>query len=420
MINLNWIIENTELFDTAMQKRGCEYRAKEIIELNDKRKKDLAELESFQQERNVISKEIGNLKAQKKDATELLKKADDVAKKMADLKEKQDNKEADKLYQILIRIPNILQDDLPIGGEDDYKVIKTWGEPTKFDFVPKPHYDLGVKLGMMDFEQAIQIHGARSTILLKDLAKLERALSNYFLDFLAKYDYVETSMPPLVKEDALFGTGQLPKFAEDAFKTTDGNWLIATSEITMTNWISNRIIEERELPIRFTAYTSCFRSEIGSAGKDVRGMLRQYHFKKVEMVSIISPDKSEEEHQRMVEIEDKILEGLKLPYRTIILATGDTGFGSSKTYDHEVWLPGQNKYREIASCSNCLDFQSRRMVGRYRDKSGKIVFPHTLNGSAMPLGRTIIAVMENYQQKDGSIVIPEVLVKYMGGQTIIK
>ena len=272
----------------------------------------------------------------------------------------------------------------------------------------------------MDFEQAAYIHGSRSTILLDDLAKLERALSNFFLDFLAKYGYMETSMPPLVKEIALFGTGQLPKFAEDSFHTTDNFWLIATSEITMSNWVANKIITEEELPLRLTACTSCFRSEAGSAGKDTRGMLRQFHFKKVEMVSITIPDKSKEEHERMNQIENEILQALKIPYQIVLLAAGDTGFGSMKTYDHEVWLPGQDKYREISSCSNCGDFQARRMNARYRDKDGKVKFLHTLNGSALPLGRSIIAIMENYQQKDGSIKIPDVLVPYMGGQEIIK
>ena len=419
MIDLKWIIENPELFDEAMKKRGYDVRAKTIIELNDKRRENITELQELQAKRNAISKEIGILKSQKKDATELMKKAEEISKKMDELKELQENKEADELYQILIRIPNILQDEVPDGPEENNKIIDTYLKPTTFDFEPKAHYELGEELGMMDFEQAAYLHGSRSTILLGDLAKLERALSNYFIDFLAKYGYVETSMPPLVKDIALFGTGQLPKFAEDSFHTTDDYWLIATSEITMTNWVANKIITEAELPLRLTACTSCFRSEAGSAGKDTRGMLRQFHFKKVEMVSITTPDKSKEEHERMNQIENEILQSLKIPYQVVLLAAGDTGFGSTKTYDHEVWLPGQNKYREIASCSNCGDFQARRMNGRYRDKDGKVQFLHTLNGSALPLGRTIIAIMENFQQKDGSIIIPDVLVPYMNGQKVI-
>lgn len=420
MIDLKWIVENPEAFNRAMERRNYDLKAERIIELNDKRKENISKLQELQAQRNSISKEIGILKSQKKDAGELMKKADEIAKKMDELNKLQENKEADELYQILIRIPNILQEDIPDGGEENNKVIETWGEKTKFDFEPKPHYELGENLGMMDFEQASFLHGSRSTILFDDLAKLERALSNFFIDFLAKYGYVETSMPPLVKEIAMFGTGQLPKFAEDAFHTTDGYWLIPTSEVTMTNWVAEKIISENELPLRLTACTSCFRSEAGSAGKDTRGMLRQFHFKKVEMVSITTPEKSKEEHERMSQIESEILKTLGIPYQTVVLACGDTGFGATKTYDHEVWLPGQQKYREISSCSNCGDFQARRMNGRYRTKDGKVVFLHTLNGSALAIGRTIIAIMENYQQKDGSIKVPEVLVPYMGGQTIIK
>lgn len=420
MIDLKWIVENPEAFNKAMEKRGYNMTAEKIIELNDKRKANIAELQNLQSQRNSISKEIGILKSQKKDASELMAKADDIAKQMDELKKAQEDKNSDELYQILIRIPNILEDIVPDGPEENNKIIEKYLEPTKFDFTPKAHYELGEELGMMDFEQAAYIHGSRSTILLDDLAKLERALSNFFLDFLAKYGYIETSMPPLVKEIALFGTGQLPKFAEDSFHTTDDYWLIATSEITMSNWVANKIITEEELPLRLTACTSCFRSEAGSAGKDTRGMLRQFHFKKVEMVSITTPDKSKEEHERMNQIENEILQALKIPYQIVMLAAGDTGFGSMKTYDHEVWLPGQDKYREISSCSNCGDFQARRMNARYRDKEGKVKFLHTLNGSALPLGRSIIAIMENYQQKDGSIKIPEVLVPYMGGQEIIK
>ncbi len=420
MIDLKWIVENPEAFDRAMERRNYDLKASKIIELNNKRKENITELQELQSQRNSISKEIGVLKSQKKDASELMKKADEIAKKMDELKELQDNKEADELYQILIRIPNILEEGIPDGDESHNKVIETWGEKTKFDFEPKPHYELGENLGMMDFEQAAYLHGSRSTILLDDLAKLERALSNYFIDFVAKYGYIETSMPPLVKEIAMFGTGQLPKFAEDAFHTTEGYWLIPTSEVTMTNWVANKIISEDELPLRLTACTSCFRSEAGSAGKDTRGMLRQFHFKKVEMVSITTPEKSKEEHERMSQIESEILKSLGIPYQTVVLSTGDTGFGATKTYDHEVWLPGQQKYREISSCSNCGDFQARRMNGRYRTKDGKVVYLHTLNGSALAIGRTIIAIMENYQQKDGSIKVPDVLVSYMGGQTIIK
>ena len=420
MIDLKWIVENPEAFNKAMEKRNYDVRAEKIIELNNKRKENISELQNLQSQRNSISKEIGILKSKGQNADELMKKAEEISQKMDELKRIQADKNSDELYQIRIRIPNILEDVVPDGPEENNKVLTKYLEPTTFDFEPKAHYDLGEQLGMMDFEQASYIHGSRSTILLGDLAKLERALSNFFLDFLAKYGYIETSMPPLVKEIALFGTGQLPKFAEDSFHTTDNFWLIATSEITMANWVANKIVSEEELPLRLTACTPCFRSEAGSAGRDTRGMLRQFHFKKVEMVSITTPEKSKEEHERMNQIENEILQALKIPYQLVLLAAGDTGFGSMKTYDHEVWLPGQNKYREISSCSNCGDFQARRMNARYRDKDGKVKFLHTLNGSALPLGRTIIAIMENFQQKDGSIKIPDVLVPYMNGQEIIK
>lgn len=419
MIDLKWIVENPEAFNKAMERRNCNVRADIIIELNNKRKENISELQELQSQRNSISKEIGILKSQKKDASELMKKADLIAKRMDTLKELQENKEADELYQILINLPNIMQEDTPDGGEENNKVVETWGEKTRFDFEPKPHYELGEALGMMDFEQAVYLFGSRSTILLDDLAKLERAISNFALDFVEKYGYAETSMPPLVKDVAMFGTGQLPRF-ENTFKTTDGLYLAGTSEIMMTNWVANKIIAEAELPIRFCAYTSCFRSEAGSAGKDVRGMLRQFHFKKVEMVSITTPEKSKEEHKRMVEIESELLKALKIPFQKLLLACGDTGIASSKTFDHEGWMPGQNKYRELMSCSNCWDYQARRMNARYRDKDGKVIFLHTLNGTAVALGRIIIAIMENYQQKDGSIIIPDVLVDYMGGQKVIK
>jgi len=420
MINLNWILENPKLFDEAMRIREHDIRSDKIIVLNNKRKQNLTELQELQSQRNAVSKEIGVLKSQGKDASDLMKKADDIAKKMDVLKQVQDNKDADELYQILIRIPNILQDTVPLGDESHNKVVETWGKQTEFDFEPRAHYELGEALGMMDFEQAAYLHGSRSTILTGTLARLERAVSNFFLDFVTQHGYIETTMPPLVKEIAMFGTGNLPKFAEDAFCTTNGLWLIPTAEVTMTNFVAEKILSENELPLRFVAYTSCFRSEAGSAGRDTRGMLRQTHFKKVEMVSITTPEASKEEHERMSKIESDILKALKLPFQTLVLATGDTGFASSKTYDHEVWLPGQQKYREISSCSNCLDFQARRLNGRYRDKSGKVSFVHTLNGSALPIGRTIIAIMENYQQRDGSIVVPDVLVDYMGGVKIIK
>ena len=422
MLNLKWILENPELFNKAMEKRNLDLRAEKIIQLDKVKKEQLTKLQDLQSKRNSISKEVGILKSQGKDATDLMTQVSEINKEITNIENIIGNEKDSELYNILITTPNLLQDCVPDGIDDtNNKVIDTFMEPTKFDFTPKAHYDLGEGLRQMDFEQTAKLCGSRSTGLFDGLAKLERALSNFFLDVLGRYGYRETSIPFIVKTEAMFGTGNLPKFAEDAYHTMENMWLIPTSEVTMTNWLNNRIIEEKELPLRLTAYTACWRSEAGSAGKDTRGMLRQHQFKKVEMVSITTPDKSIEEHDRMNGIENEILQLLKLPYRVMLLCSGDTGFGSSKTYDHEVWLPAQNTYREISSCSNCWDFQARRMNARYkRSSDGKLDFVHTLNGSALAVGRTIIAIMENYQQKDGSVKIPDVLVPYMGGMEVIE
>ena len=422
MLNLKWILENPELFNKAMEKRNLDLRAEKIIQLDKVKKEQLTKLQDLQSKRNSISKEVGILKSQGKDATDLMTQVSEINKEITNIENIIGNEKDSELYNILITTPNLLQDCVPDGIDDtNNKVIDTFMEPTKFDFTPKAHYDLGEGLRQMDFEQTAKLCGSRSTGLFDGLAKLERALSNFFLDVLGRYGYRETSIPFIVKTEAMFGTGNLPKFAEDAYHTMENMWLIPTSEVTMTNWLNNRIIEEKELPLRLTAYTACWRSEAGSAGKDTRGMLRQHQFKKVEMVSITTPDKSIEEHDRMNGIENEILQLLKLPYRVMLLCSGDTGFGSSKTYDHEVWLPAQNTYREISSCSNCWDFQARRMNARYkRSSDGKLDFVHTLNGSALAVGRTIIAIMENYQQKDGSVKVPDVLVPYMGGMEVIE
>ena len=422
MLNLKWILENPELFDKAMQKRNLDLRAEKIIQLDKSKREYLTKLQDLQSKRNSISKEVGVLKSQGKDATDLMLQVNEINKEIGNVENIIGDEKDSELYNILITTPNLLQDCVPDGIDDsNNQVIEIFMEPTKFDFIPKAHYDLGEGLRQMDFEQTAKLCGSRSTGLFDGLAKLERALSNFFLDVLGKYGYRETSIPFIVKTEAMFGTGNLPKFAEDAYHTTENMWLIPTSEVTMTNWLNNRIIEEKELPLRLTAYTACWRSEAGSAGKDTRGMLRQHQFKKVEMVSITTPDKSIEEHDRMNGIENEILQLLKLPYRVMLLCSGDTGFGSSKTYDHEVWLPAQNMYREISSCSNCWDFQARRMNARYKRASdGKLDFVHTLNGSALAVGRTIIAIMENYQQRDGSVKVPEVLIPYMGGMEVIE
>lgn len=421
MLNIKWITENPEEFNVAMKKRGLDLDSNYLEELDKNRKKQATELQNLQSQRNSLSKEIGTLKAEGKDASESMQKVNLINQKIAEFQSNSNDEKDSELYKILISTPNILQNSVPYGLDDnDNVIVETYGEPTKFDFEPKAHYELGEDLNLMDFEQTTKICGSRSTSLFNGLAKLERAISNFFLDFLEKYGYRETSIPFLVREEAMFGTGNLPKFAEDSYHTTENMWLIPTGEVTMTNWVADRIIDEKHLPLRLTAYTPCWRSEAGSAGKDTRGMLRQHQFKKVEMVSITTPDQSKEEHERMSNIESEILKSLGLPYRVMLLCSGDTGFSSSKTYDHEVWLPAQNKYREITSCSNCTDFQARRMNAKYRDKNGKVNFVHTLNGSALAVGRTIIAIMENYQQKDGSIKIPKVLIHYTNGLEVLK
>ncbi|MDR2760859.1 MAG: serine--tRNA ligase [Rickettsiales bacterium] len=421
MLNLKWIVENPDFFDLAMKKRGIDLTAETIIKLNNAKKKQLTELQELQSKKNALSREIGALRAKNGDETQLKREAEKINEQISTLETEIGDEKNSQLYKILITTPNMLQGDVPNGVDDDDNVeTRSFGKPTEFDFAPKAHYELGEILGQMDFEQAAQICGARSSALFDGLALLERALSNFFLDFALERGYRETSIPFFVKENAMFGAGNLPKFADDAYHTEENMWLIPTSEVSMTNWLANRIINEENLPLRLTACTPCWRSEAGSAGKDTRGMLRQHQFKKVEMVSITTPEKSSEEHERMVNIESEILKTLNIPFRVMLLCAGDTGFASSKTYDHEVWLPAQNAYREISSCSNCRDFQARRMNAKYRKIGGGFDFPHTLNGSALAIGRTIVAIMENYQRKDGSIAVPSALIPYMKGVEVIK
>ncbi|MDR2778077.1 MAG: serine--tRNA ligase [Rickettsiales bacterium] len=420
MLDLKWILDNSELFDRNMEIRGTEIRAASIIELDRVRRERLTEMQNLQHRRNQLSEEIRILKSRGEDPKKLLSEVGDVNARINDIKDLIGKEDGTALQNILSLVPNIAQDSVPIGrDEGDNVILEVWGEPRKFDFQPKPHYEIGKKLNQMNFEQAGNICGNRSTALFDGLAKLERALSNFFLDTVGRYGYRETSIPFLVKSKAMFGTGNLPKFSEDAYRTTENMWLIPTSEVTMTNWVADKIVEERELPLRLMAYSPCWRSEAGSAGKDTRGMLRQHQFKKVEMVSIATPMQSNEEHERMNQIESELLRSLGLPFRVMLLCSGDMGFASSKTYDHEVWLPAQDTYREISSCSNCTDFQARRINARYRDAKRALNFVHTLNGSALAVGRTIVAIVENYQRRDGSVEIPAVLLPYMGGIEII-
>jgi seryl-tRNA synthetase len=380
------------------------------------------ELQEMQTERNAIAKRIGEAKRAKIDTAELEARGSELRSKMESLQETVPRLDA-ALREDLASYPNILDPDVPEGrDETDNVTVKTAGTLRNFAFPAKQHYELGESLGLMDFAGATKLAGSRFTILRGALARLERALGQFMLDVqTTQHGYTETVVPLLVNDAAMFGTGQLPKFADDLFKTTDGKWLIPTAEVPLTNTVAGEILSLAQLPIRLAALTPCFRSEAGSAGRDVRGMLRQHQFYKVEMVSITHPDESAAEHERMTQCAEKILELLELPYRRMLLCAGDTGFSAAKTYDLEVWLPGQGQYREISSCSNTRAFQARRMNARYREADGKTInFVHTLNGSGVAVGRALIAVLENYQNENGTVNVPDIVRPYMGGLDVIR
>lgn len=420
MHDLKWIRENPAAFDAGLARRGLEPRSAEILALDAERRSVQTRAQEMQARRNEASKQIGILKKQGQDASAIMAEVAKLKDEVPAL-EAQDRDLGERLDGILAAIPNIPAADVPDGPDEDHNVeLRKWGTPVQFDFEPKEHDALGEGLGLMDFDGAAKLSGARFVVLKGKLARLERALAQFMLDTQTEeHGYTEVNPPTLVKDGALYGTGQLPKFGEDLFKTNTGHWLIPTAEVPLTNLLGDTIVDEASLPIRMTALTPCYRSEAGAAGKDTRGMIRQHQFWKVELVSIAHPDQSGEEHERMTQCAETILQRLGLPYRVIVLCTGDMGFSSQKTYDIEVWLPGQKRYREISSCSNCGDFQARRMKARFKsDKGNRLV--HTLNGSGLAVGRTLVAVLENYQQADGSIVVPEVLRKYMGGVEIIR
>ena len=424
MFDIKWIRDNKEAFDAGLKKRGLEPLANRLVELDDARRKHLTKLQDAQARRNAASKEIGKAKAAKDEAG-----ANKLMAEVAELKEfiqggEEEERQLDaQLRDELSGIPNLPLDEVPLGKDEaDNIEVRKVGTPPKFNFKPKLHFEIGEALGLMDFETAAKISGARFVILKGALARLERALAAFMLDLhTGENGYTENIVPLLVKDQAAYGTGNLPKFAEDLFQTTNGFWLIPTAEISLTNTVRESTLDENQLPMRLTAHTPCFRSEAGAAGKDTRGMIRQHQFSKVELVSITTPETSLAEHERMTACAEAVLKRLGLPFRTIVLCTGDMGFASQKTYDIEVWLPGEDTYREISSCSVCGDFQARRMNARYKPKGGgKPEFVHTLNGSGLAVGRTLIAVLENYQEADGSVVIPEALVPYMGGLTKIE
>ncbi|NTJ64241.1 serine--tRNA ligase [Agrobacterium rhizogenes] len=419
MLDIRWIRENAEAFDAALAKRGAEPQSQSLIALDEKRRSVIQSVQDMQSRRNAASKEIGAAMAQKN--SEL---ADKLKAEVADIKvslpaaEEQERALTAELNDALSRIPNIPLEDVPVGKDEHDNVVKhVWGAKPTWNHQPKEHYEIGEELGYMDFERATKLSGSRFTVLTAQLARLERALGQFMLDLhTGEHGYTEVSAPLMVRDEAMFGTGQLPKFAEDSFRTTDGRWLIPTAEVSLTNLVSGEILDHEKLPLRFTALTPSFRSEAGSAGRDTRGMLRQHQFWKCELVSITDAESSIAEHERMTACAEEVLKRLGLHYRVMTLSTGDMGFGARKTYDLEVWLPGQDTYREISSCSVCGDFQARRMNARYRGKDDKNTkFVHTLNGSGTAVGRCLIAVLENYLNADGSVTVPDVLLPYMGG-----
>ena len=417
MHDIKLIRDNPATFDAGLQKRGLAPLSAQILDLDQRRRAAQTGFQEGQARRNDVSKQIGMVKKQGGDADALMAEVAQLKDRIADF-EAADRQLGEELEALLMTIPNLPADDVPEGADESGNVeLRKVGTVPSFAFTPLEHDALGEKLGMMDFAAAARMSGSRFVVLKGGLARLERALGSFMLDLqTGTHGYTEVNPPVLVRDTALKGTGQLPKFAEDLFKTETGHYLIPTAEVPLTNLVHGDLLDEASLPLRFTALTPCFRSEAGSAGKDTRGMIRQHQFPKVELVSIAHPDESEAEHQRMTGCAEEVLKRLGLAYRVIVLCSGDMGFGAKKTHDIEVWLPGQNAYREISSCSNCGDFQARRMNSRFRPKEEKTTrFLHTLNGSGLAVGRTLIAVMENYQQADGSIVVPESLRPYMGG-----
>ena len=423
MYDIRWIRDNEAQFEAGRRARGLEPLAGKLFALDDERRAAIAQLQAAQERRNAASKDIGQAMKDKDSA-----RADALKAEVAALKDQMATLEADErnavaaLEEALLKEPNTPLAETPVG-KDEHDNIETRvvGAKPAMDFAPKEHFELGEALGLMDFDVAAKMSGARFVVLKGPLARMERALMQFMLDLHTdEHGYMEVDPPLLVRDDAMFGTAQLPKFREDQFAAGEGYWLIPTAEVPLTNLVRESILDEKQLPMRMTAGTACFRAEAGSAGRDTRGMIRQHQFHKVELVSITTPEQSLAEHERMTACAEEVLKRLGLHYRVVTLCTGDMGFASQKTYDIEVWLPGQGKFREISSCSVCGDFQARRMNARYRPADAKQTrFVHTLNGSGVAVGRALVAVLENYQQADGSIKVPEALHKYMGGLEVI-
>lgn len=423
MFDIRWIRENPDAFDQGLAARGLDALAAELIEFDSRRRGVQTRLQEFQTRRNEVSKQVGAAKGRGDDAA-----ADALIAEVAQIKdamqaaEEEERTAAQALEERLSGIPNLPAAEVPIGADEAANVeIRKFGTPPSFDFTPRQHFELGEAMGLMDFEAAAKLSGARFVVLKGALARLERALAQFMLDtHTAEFGYTEVSPPMLVRDSALYGTGQLPKFGEDLFRASEDHWLIPTAEVPLTNLVAGDILDEDSLPMRVTAFTGCFRAEAGAAGRDTRGMLRQHQFYKVELVSVARPEESDAELERMTGCAEAILQRLELPYRVMLLSSGDMGFSARKTYDLEVWLPGQDAYREVSSCSNCGEFQARRMNARYRPKEGKGTrHVHTLNGSGLAVGRVMIAVLENHQRADGTVEIPAALRPYMGGVEIL-
>ena len=418
MIDVRLLRENFDELKARMATRGAEIDWDEAVRVDRERREGLANIERLKEKKNRLSGEIGKLKKSGGDATSLMREGEEVSEAIRASEGPLAEIEA-QFERFMLTLPNLPHPSVKIGrNETENKEVRRWGEPRQFDFPAKNHWDIGEELGILDFERAAKLAGARFAVYRNAGARLERALINFMLDLhTAENGYMEMLPPALANRNALVGTGQLPKFEEDLFHLAPGDYfLIPTAEVPLTNLHRDEMLEKEQLPIKYVAYTPCFRSEAGSYGKDVRGLIRQHQFNKVEMVKFSEPETSYDELESMVQNAEEVLKRLKIPYRVVELCTGDLGFGAAKTYDLEVWLPGQNAYREISSCSNCEDFQARRANIRYRKETkGRPIFVHTLNGSGLAVGRTLVAVLENYQQRDGSVIVPQALRAYMGG-----
>ena len=423
MLDMRFVRENTDIVRKSLEARNSDYNLDELLSLDKERREILTEVETLKKERNEVSAIIGKNAREGKDSTELKEEMSNVSSRIKELDIKVTEID-EKQRLLLLTIPNVLHSSTPFGKDEDENIeVRKWGTPKKFDFEVKPHDELGVNLDILDFERGAKLAGSRFTIYKGLGARLERALINFMLDtHTSEHGFKEILTPQLAKGEVMMGTGQLPKFAEDMYKIEGEDlYLIPTAEVTLTNMHDGEILKESELPLYYCGFTACFRQEAGSGGRDLKGLIRQHQFNKVEMVKLVHPDKSYEELEHMTRCAENILQKLGLPYRVISLCSGDIGFSAAKTYDIEVWVPSQDKYREISSCSNTEDFQARRAMIKYRNEEDKkSYFVHTLNGSGLAVGRTLLAIVENYQQEDGSIKIPDVLVPYMGGVEYIK